>query len=94
MKSYIWADGSGVVELELTDDHLDSCGSGQNDDAIAVILPGMREKLEKYSTETLRDIVNGYGTELGDVSRDNVMSYLIWIAIWDVKENPDFYITE
>ena len=92
--SYIWTDSSGRIELAFTATEIDPVPqSGAVDDAIAELLETRRAELQKLDLEQLRECVNEYGTELeDDADADTVYSYLLWLAVLDIKEDPERHI--
>jgi hypothetical protein len=99
MKTYHWSASSGRIELTLHQEDVDNiCVSGPNDDAVnaTVKLPRIAEQLEKIPSHKLEEELSEYGCwdegELQD--RDANLSRLVWIAAWDVHEDPELHISE
>ena len=91
MKTYFWSDGSGRLEIPLTQAQIDSvCHPGPNDAAVAAI-----EK-PQLNPETVRTALREYGAwnseELADHAAN--MERIFWVACWDCFDNPEFFIEE
>lgn len=86
--NYFWFDGSGRIEIELTQAQINSvCCSGANDAAVAA------EIKPAIDAELLRNALKEYGAwdenELADHSAN--LDRVFWIACWDCYEDPNFY---
>lgn len=83
-----WLSGCGGVEIELTQDQVDSvCHPGPNDLAVQA-LP--RPDLDP---DKVRKVLREYGAWDDDELRDNAanLQRILWIACWDCYEEPDAY---
>ena len=88
MKVYNWCDGSGRLNIVLTQAQIDSvCHSGANDAAVA--------ELEKpiLNPAHVHDALREYGAwdsaELADDAEN--LARVLWVACWDCFDNPEVY---
>ena len=88
MKTYHWTDSSGYLEINLTQDQIDSiCQSGSNDAAVAAadkttLEPNsVRQVLREYGVWSIKELTN---------DADN-LDRVFWIAAWDCFESPELY---
>ena len=88
MKNYYWTDGSGYLEIKMSQEQIDSiCQSGSNDAAVAAadkptLDPNiMRKVLREYGAWDAEELAN---------DADN-LSRVFWIAAWDCFDSPEFY---
>lgn len=91
VKNYFWFDGSGRVEIKLTQAQIDSvCHSGANDAAVAA------EAKPVIDAEILRSALKEYGawdeSELADHSAN--LDRVFWIACWDCFDDPELYAAD
>jgi hypothetical protein len=88
MKTYIWFDGSGRIEIPFTQEQIDSiCHSGSNDAAVA------SESKPAIDPALLKSVLSEYGA-WDDIELSNHADNLervFWIAAWDCFENSELF---
>lgn len=100
MKTYTHVDGdSGRITLVLTQDDVDSVpSSGSADDAIAALrkIPRIKNQLLAADMNQVRAHLETYGAwdRVELMEYDDNLSRWLWLAICDIRENPDDYYSE
>ena len=89
MKNYFWYDGSGRVEIKITQAQIDNvCHTGANDAAVAA------ESKPDINPALLKSILREYGAwddaELSDHAAN--LGRVFWLACWDCFEDPEIYL--
>lgn len=91
MSDFIWTSGSGLIEIQLNEEQVDSvCHPGPNDLAVqALPKPDLDE-------EKLRGVLREYGAWEDELLRDHKsnLERIMWIACWDCHEDPESYRSE
>jgi hypothetical protein len=88
MKTYFWCDGSGRVEFQITQAHIDSvCKPGANDAAVAA------ESKPDINPALLKSVLHEYGAWDHDELENHAanLDRVFWAACWDCFENPETY---
>jgi len=96
--NYIWTDGSGYIELALTDEDIKSVPrSGPADESIARMMSHDEDicaRLNALNPEKVRAILKDYGAwsaaELSDHPAN--LTRILWLAIGDIQEEPELFI--
>lgn len=91
MDNFIWYEGSGRIEIFITQKQVQAiCHSGANDAAVA------EEKKPDIDPVLLKNILSEYGawddSELSDHAQN--LERIFWIACWDCFDNPENYIID
>jgi hypothetical protein len=89
MKNYFWCDGSGQVEIKITQAQIDNvCHAGANDAAVAA------ESKPDINPALLKSILREYGAwddaELSNHAAN--LDRVFWLACWDCFEDPETYV--
>lgn len=100
MSDYQWRDGSGYgLELRLREQDVDSVPqSGAADESIAYLMrdSAIKGQLDSFAVADVIAHLKEYGawdtSELQD--HDENLSRVLWLAICDVRENPEDYALE
>lgn len=92
VKNYSWFDGSGYLQIKLTQSQIDAvCRSGANDAAVAA------ESKPDLDADVLRQVLAEYGAWDADQLSDHAanLDRVFWLACWDCFDNPeDYEVTE
>lgn len=89
-----WSSGSGRIELQLTQEHVD-CGyhTGQCDEDIAFLRrePEIKAQLEKLDPELIRSELRECGAWDDDDLADHEanLDRLLWLACGDMHDEPE-----
>ena len=93
---YGYPEGSGRIELGMTVDMVDSiCTVGSNDAAVEAVKqdPEIRQQLDEIPEEYLDDlyyVLDMNRTEFDALTRDELESYAVWLAAWDIRESEEY----
>lgn len=92
MAKYIWADGSGRLEIELTMEQAEQghhSGECYDDVKALTDIPEIKEQLEKLDISLVKETLKEYGFEGEEIDRysdKEALIRILWLACGDITD--------